>query len=87
MYRSGPGLYMIWILCWWILSWMHCYHWDSIVASFLNIATSSLWSVIAFTSFVNNSDRICLSHHFTIDVAVSGLGTVQLLLSMLLLRG
>ena len=47
---SGPGLYMIWILYWWIFNSMHYMHCDNVATSFLNIDTSGLWSVIMSTS-------------------------------------
>ena len=46
---SGPGLYMIRTLYWWIFSRMHCMHCDKVATSFLNIYTSSSQSVISST--------------------------------------
>ena len=40
--RSGPGLYIILTLYWCILKRIHCTLHDSVVTSFLNIATSGL---------------------------------------------
>ena len=31
---SGPGLYMIWTLCWWIFNSMCCMHCDNVATSF-----------------------------------------------------
>ena len=42
---SGPGLYIVLILYWWILRMMHLILWDSVATSFLNMATRGLWSV------------------------------------------
>ena len=39
---SGPGLYMIWTLYWWIFNSMHCMHYDNVAAYFLNIDTNGL---------------------------------------------
>ena len=47
---SGPGLYIIQTLYWWIFSSMHCICCNNVAISFLNIDTSSLWSVMMSTS-------------------------------------
>ena len=47
---SGPGLYMIWTLYWWIFNSMHCMCYDNVATSFLNIDASGLWSAIMSTS-------------------------------------
>ena len=52
MYRSGPGLYNMHTLYWWMLSIMHCSHYKRVVISLLTIATNGFWSVIMFTSLV-----------------------------------
>ena len=44
---SGPGLYRIWTLYWWIFNRICCMHYDSIAVSLLNMATNGLWSGIA----------------------------------------
>ena len=47
---SGPGLYVTWTLYWCIFSRIHWILCDNVATSFLNIDTSSLWSVIICTS-------------------------------------
>ena len=47
---SGPGLYIIWTLYWWIFNRMCCMHCNSVATSFLNIATNGLWLVMMRTS-------------------------------------
>ena len=39
---SGQGLYIIWILYWWIFNSMHYMHCDNVATSFLNIDTNGL---------------------------------------------
>ena len=55
MERSGPDLYSMSILCWWILSsvyWKHC---DNNATSFLNIVTSGFWWAMMLTTLAKQS--------------------------------
>ena len=49
MMRSGPSLYVILTLYWWILRRILCGLCDNVATSFLNIVTSGLWLVIILT--------------------------------------
>ena len=51
IYNSGPGLYIMYILYWWICRRMHLSCWERVDTSFLNIMTVGWCSVITFTSF------------------------------------
>ena len=63
MKRSDPGLYNILTWNWCILRRMHCIPCDSVATSFLNIATSGLWSAVLLISLAKqqwwNLSRPC----------------------------
>ena len=50
MYRSGPGLYIIYTLYWWMCSMMYCNQWDNVATSLPIIVTNGLLSVITYSS-------------------------------------
>ena len=58
MNRSGPGLYIILILYWWILSSMHCSLWDNVAMSFENCHQGF---VVSFYTYISGKTVVILS--------------------------
>ena len=68
---SGPGLYMILTLYWCILSRIHCSLCDSVAMCFLNIVTSSLWSLLNSPLSQSSNDGTFLSPYIMPSASLS----------------